>query len=134
MQNRLTDAEFELLERHARLFNEAIWTGDFGPMLEQFTDDAELVFAGADAAVGPFRGREAIAAAYRDRPPDDEVRVSNPRLAAPARVGGDGDGSGPPARELVVDYAWAGNPRRRAGEMRFVARGGRIARLTVTFT
>jgi hypothetical protein len=29
-------------------------------------------------SVGPFRGREAIADAYRSRPPDDEIRLLTP--------------------------------------------------------
>ncbi len=110
------DADYELLERHARLFNEAIWTGDFRPMLEHFTDDAELVFIGVP--VGPFRGREAIAAAYREQPPDDEIQISRPRREE---------------EQLVVDYARAKDRGPRAGEMRFTIRTGRIARLVVTF-
>ena len=112
----MRDADYDLLERHARLFNEGIWTGDFRPMLEHFTDDAELVFVGVP--VGPFRGREAIAAAYRERPPDDEVRIKHPRREE---------------EELVVDYAWAGDPATRVGAMRFTLRDGLIARLVVTF-
>ncbi len=111
------DQDFDLLERHARLFNEAIWTGDWGPMLEHFTDDAELVFVGIP--VGPFRGREAIAAAYRDRPPADEIRISHPRREED---------------ELVMDYAWKAARSVRAGEIRFTVRDdGRISRLIVTF-
>ena len=113
----MEERDYALLERHGRLFNEGIWTGDWGPMLEHFTDDAELVFRGVP--IGPFRGREAIAAAYRERPPDDEIRISKPR-----REG----------HELVMDYAWNAEPRLRAGEMRFtLAPDGRIARLVVTF-
>ena len=112
----MRDQDFDLLERHGRLFNQAIWTGDWGPMLEHFTDDAELVFVGVP--VGPFRGRDAIVAAYRDRPPDDEIQISRPRREE---------------EELVVDYAWAKDRARRAGEMRFTVRNNRIERLVVTF-
>ena len=113
----MRDRDFELLERHGRLFNEAIWTGDWGPMLEHFTGDAELVFLGVP--VGPFRGREAIARAYRERPPDDEIRISKPRREE---------------QELVMDYAWNATPRQKAGEMRFtLAPDGKISRLVVTF-
>ena len=87
-------------------------------MLEQFTDDAELVFEGV--ALGPFRGREAILEAYRAQAPDDEVRISRPRRS-------------PSGEELVVDYAWAREPHLHAGEMRFLVRDGAISRLTVTF-
>lgn len=112
----MQEADYQLLERHARLFNEAIWTGDFRPMLEHFTDDAELVFVGVP--VGPFRGRDAIAAGYREQPPDEEIQMRRPRREE---------------EELVVDYAWAKDRARQAGEMRFTVRDGRIARLVVTF-
>jgi hypothetical protein len=62
-----------LLDRHVDLFNQAIRTGDFAPMLEQFTEDAELVFEGVP--VGPFVGKQAIADAYAANPPDDEVEI-----------------------------------------------------------
>ena len=40
-------------------------------MLSLFSDDAELRFENAPA--GPFRGIDAIRAAYREQPPDDEI-------------------------------------------------------------
>lgn len=113
----MQESDYQVLERHAGLFNAGVWTGDWGPMLATFTDDAELVFRGIP--VGPFRGREAIAHAYEERPPDDEIRISKPRR--------EGD-------ELVMDYAWKGEPRIRAGEMRVtLAPDRRISRLVVTF-
>ena len=39
-----------LLERHVELFNQGVRSGDFAPMLEQFTEDAELIFEGARGA------------------------------------------------------------------------------------
>ena len=42
-------------------------------MLEQFAEDAELAFEGVP--VGPFRGKPAIAQAYVDQPPDDEIVI-----------------------------------------------------------
>ena len=107
----------ELLHDHVARFNEGVRTGDFAPMLERLADDAELVFEGVP--VGPFHGREAIAAAYREQPPDDEVRV----LAAEEREGG----------LVVARYAWTKEPSRAAGEMRITRDGDRIARLVVTF-
>lgn len=61
------DAEHELVERHVALFNQGVRSLDFGPMLEQFTDGAELVFEGVPA--GPFRGKEAIARRVSDAAP-----------------------------------------------------------------
>ena len=46
-------------------------------MLDQFADDAELAFEGV--AVGPFLGKPAIAQAYVDRPPDDEIVILRTR-------------------------------------------------------
>ena len=106
----------QLLDAHVERFNEGVRTGEFGPMLEQFTDDAELAFEGVP--VGPFVGREAIAAAYRDRPPDDTLAVLEIEEAP--------DG-------VVAGYAWSREPDVRAGEMRLTLRGDRISRLVVTF-
>jgi hypothetical protein len=110
------DAARALLDRHVELFNHGVREGDFGLMVAQFTEDAELVFEGPK--IGPFHGRETIAAAYREQPPDDEISVSNARVV---------DG------EIVVDYTWRGQPQRRAGEMRITPAGEQIARLVVTF-
>ena len=105
-----------VLSEHVGRFNEGIRSGDWGPMLAAFAPDAELVFEGVP--VGPFVGRAAIEAAYREQPPDDEVR-----LLGPVR---EEDGA------LVADYAWA-REGRRAGRMILTPRGGDIARLVVTF-
>jgi hypothetical protein len=86
-------------------------------MLEQFADDAELAFEGVP--VGPFRGKPAIAQAYADQPPDDEIVI--------LRTTQSGD-------DLVVaDYAWAAEPASRAGTMILRLRGAEIDRLVVTF-
>ena len=101
-----------LLDEHVERFNEGVRTGDWSWMLELFTDDAELVFEGIP--VGPFQGREAIAEAYRTRPPDDEIVL----LAH---------------NDRVVVYAWMANPTVRAGELRVVEDGGKIRGLTVVY-
>ena len=85
-------------------------------MLEQFHEDAELEFRGIP--VGPYTGKEAIAAAYREQPPDDELRVLELR-----------------EREDGVDarYAWLAEPEIAAGAMLLTAAGGGISKLVVTF-
>jgi steroid Delta-isomerase len=97
-----------LLREHVERFNHGVRTGDWGPMLAYLANDAELVFEGVP--VGPFRGRDAIEAAYREQPPDDEI-------------------------ELLPDggYAWKREPGRRAGELRLESADGAIKRITVTF-
>jgi steroid delta-isomerase len=98
-----------MLAAHVERFNHGVRTGDFGPMVEAFSDDAELVFVGIP--VGPFVGREAIGEAYRAQPPDDEIVLL------------DGDGS----------YAWASEPEIPAGQLFLTERDGEIARLVIRY-
>jgi hypothetical protein len=46
-----------LLDDHVRRFNEAVRSGDFGPMVAAFADDDEPHFEGIPA--GPFIGKHA---------------------------------------------------------------------------
>jgi steroid delta-isomerase len=110
------DLDFELLEDHVERFNEGVRTGDFAPMLDNFAVGATMAFEGVP--VGPFVGRDAIARAYRDQPPDDELDVLDTRH--------DGD-------TVVAGYAWRREPVKRAGELRLTVEGNRISRLVVTF-
>jgi hypothetical protein len=106
----------EMLGRHVELFNSAVRSGDFGPMLDGFTDDAELVFEGVPA--GPYKGKDVIAAAYRDRPPDDEVEILEASEVDDGLV--------------VARYRWR-DPNAPGGLMLLTRRGDKIARLVVTF-
>jgi steroid Delta-isomerase len=98
-----------LLERHVENFNHGVRTGDWEPMLELLTEDADLEFTGIP--VGPFHGRDAIADAYRTSPPDDEIVLLD---------------RGP-------RYAWLGAPGQPAGELHLEERDGKIARLRVLY-
>jgi steroid delta-isomerase len=86
-------------------------------MLELFAEDAELAFEGVP--VGPFRGKPAIAQAYSERPPDDEILILRMRESG--------------ADLVVADYAWRADPATRAGTMILRLRGAEIDRLLVTF-
>ena len=86
-------------------------------MVAEFADSAELAFEGV--SVGPFRGKEAIARAYAEQPPDDEIEVLRTRESGEDLI--------------VVDYAWRTDPKARAGAMIFRLRDGKIDRLLVTF-
>jgi steroid Delta-isomerase len=105
-----------VVDEHVERFNAGVRSGDFEPMLEPFADDAEMAFGGVP--VGPFVGRDAIAQAYRERPPDNELDVLDTRR--------DGD-------TFVAGYAWRREPDKRAGELRLTVDGERITRLVVTF-
>jgi steroid delta-isomerase len=63
----------ELVDAHVRSFNHGVRSGDWEPMLARLADDAEVRFE--NVPVGPFAGIDAIRAAYRDQPPDDEIRL-----------------------------------------------------------
>jgi RimJ/RimL family protein N-acetyltransferase len=106
------DFLYEYIARH----NEGVRDREWGPLAECFADEAVLEFEGV--AVGPFVGREAIATAYEQRPPDDEVRIL------------DAEEQG---HTVVARYAWAAEPEVRAGRLRLTREGDEIARLVVTF-
>jgi steroid Delta-isomerase len=105
-----------LLHDHVLRFNEGVRTGDWAPMLERFAEAAELAFEGIP--VGPFHGREAIAAAYAEQPPDDQLVT--------LRVQEAGNG-------VTALYAWRREPGTVAGRMVLTERDGLVARLLVTF-
>jgi hypothetical protein len=109
-------ASASLVHRHAELFNHAIRSGDFAPMLAGFTDDAEMEFRGAP--VGPFHGRAAIAEAYRQQPPDDEIDILSVT---------------PNGKSVEAAYAWRRAPGKAAGNLIIEPLADRIQRIVVTF-
>jgi steroid Delta-isomerase len=68
--------------------------------------------------VGPFRGRAAIAEAYRTRPPDDEIDILSASESSDS---------------VEAEYAWRRDHGKRAGRMVLDTQDGRIRRLLVTF-
>jgi putative acetyltransferase len=105
------DFLYEYVARH----NAGVRDGEWGPLAECFADDATLEFEGV--AVGPFAGREAIAAAYERRPPDDEVRILDAEEEDDT---------------VVARYAWAAAAEVEAGSLRLTREADGIARLVVT--
>ena len=105
------------LSHHVETFNTAVRSGDFEQLVTLFAADAELSFEGVP--VGPFRGRQAIAAAYAAQPPTDTMNVLYTRI--------DDDGT------VVEGFSWAADAGRRSGEMRLTIEAGRIRRLAVAF-
>jgi len=109
-------AGIALLHDYVMAHNECVRAGDWEPLGPWFAEDAVLVFDGVP--VGPFSGREQIAAAYRVRPPDDEVLI----FAVEEEDGA-----------VVARYGWLGEPAEHAGRMLVTPRDGTIANLVVTF-
>lgn len=109
-----------LFSAHIERFNAGVRTGDWAPMVDGFTEDAELVFEGlsGDVIRGPIRGRRQIAAAYRNQPPDDVIEVL--------------DVFEPDEDLVVATYAWGRAAGTRSGELHLTRRGERIARLVIT--
>jgi len=107
----------DFLHDYVAAHNECVRTGDWEPLGERFAEDAELEFEGVP--VGPFSGREEIAAAYRERPLDDEVLIFDAQEQAGGRI--------------VAGYGWSREPAKKAGRMLVTPRDGKIAKLVVTF-
>ena len=105
----------ERAARHAAAFNDSVRSGEWADFARRFTPDATMRFAGVP--VGPFTGREAIAAAYASQPPSDTLTVT--------RGASSGD----------VDELWfAWDSSSTTGTMILRWSGDLIAELTVTFT
>jgi hypothetical protein len=102
------------LSRHETLFNQGVGTGDFGPWLLTFAEDAVQTFTGLP--LGPFVGRDAIAAAYAAHPPSSPMKL----------VGSSVDGD-----TYTGHFVWADAPD-TGGVFVFTLRGDLIATLDVT--
>ena len=108
----------EILNRHVRLFNDGVRTGNFGPMIGYFVENAEMRFEGIP--VGPFKGHRAIKRAYLMQPPDDEIVVLNAK-------------EDPGRNVIICEYAWSKKPRIHAGELILTSKGEMIEKLTVRY-
>jgi hypothetical protein len=69
----MSEAISERAAAHVAAFNQSVRSGDWGAFADRFTPDAVMRFAGVP--VGPFAGREAIAAGYAAQPPSDTITV-----------------------------------------------------------
>ncbi len=100
-------------------FNAAVAAGDYSPMVARFTDDAVLRFENVppEAASLEFAGREAIAEAYAQNPPDDQIDLTSEPVAR--------------GEHVTVPFAWRSD--QSAGVLDFVLSDGLISALTVIF-
>jgi len=103
-----------LFAAHIERFNAGVRSGDFGPMIDHFTDDATATFE--TLPIGPFHGRAEIEQGYRDHPPDDEIDVIST--------------TEPDARTIVARFAW--HRTGQTGTIRLGHRGDALTDLTVT--
>jgi steroid Delta-isomerase len=61
--------------KHVAAFNATVRSGEWAEFAGRFTADATMRFVGVP--VGPFTGREAIAAGYAAQPPSDTLTVTH---------------------------------------------------------
>jgi hypothetical protein len=98
---------------HIERFNAAVRSGDWGEFLATLAPDAVMSFDGVPA--GPFVGRDAIALAYRTRPPTDTMAIRDIETAGDAEV---------------VRFAWTHGG---TGTLTIRRGAGGITELAVTF-
>jgi steroid Delta-isomerase len=104
----------ERAARHVAAFNDSVRSGEWADFAGRFMPDARMCFVGIP--VGPFTGREAIAAGYASQPPSDTLTVTR------------GVSSGD------VDELWfSWDSSNTTGTMILHWSGDLIAELTVTF-
>jgi steroid Delta-isomerase len=58
---------------HVDAFNQAVTTGDWDTFAARFAENAVMSFV--QVPVGPFEGRTAIVAAYRENPPTETMTL-----------------------------------------------------------
>ncbi len=104
----------QLLETYVKCHNEGVTSGDFGELNKLFAANAELRFAGVE--MGPFAGREKIAAAFKSNPPSDALVLLS------VMEGGN---------KASAIYAWAKSPAKKAGALVITESGGLIEKLTI---
>ena len=72
------------LARHVELFNAGVRDEDFTALVDTFAPTAVMRFVGIPA--GPFVGREAVAQAYAESPPDDMMSIVDAHEAGPCTM------------------------------------------------
>jgi hypothetical protein len=73
-----------LLERHVELYNDAVASGEFGPLLATFARQAVMSFD--DVPLGPFRGLVEIRNAYATRTFTDPMALIDMEKVGPDAV------------------------------------------------
>lgn len=109
------DPAVDLLYELAARLSFGVRSGDWEPFAECFAPDGELACEGVPG--GRLAGREAILAACRERPPDDEVRLLDAE---------------PTAEGAAARFAWASAPEREGGRLRATVRDRLVERLVAT--
>ena len=108
----------DIARDHVAAFNDAVESGSFADFLTRFSGDAVLRFENVPGAgTLEFTGSAAIASAYREQPPDDQIDIDGE-----ARDEGE---------SIVVPFTWRRD--RSPGLMHITREHDRIVRMTVVF-
>ena len=109
----------EFAGEYVRVFNAAVASGDFAPLLARYTDDAVLRFENVppDSSTLEYAGRPAFTAAYTDNPPDDQIEATGEPVT-------DGD-------HVVTGFAWRRD--QSAGVLDLTVTDGLVSRMIVIF-
>jgi steroid delta-isomerase len=99
---------------HEQVFNDAVRSGNYAPLVAAFADDAVMSFD--DLPTGPFQGREAIRRAYADQPPTDALTTRSIEHV------------GVNAARVLFDWDHGGS-----GSMMLIWRDGYVASLAIAF-
>jgi hypothetical protein len=108
--------EQQILDRHLAAVNAVAAGGDARHLAGGLTPDCTMTFVGIP--VGPFVGREAVVAAYRANPPDDQVVVLDRQLTE---------------GRIEATYAWSAEPGRPAGRIILELEGELVKAWTVDY-
>jgi hypothetical protein len=103
------------LENYLAVHNAGVVSGDFSEVVKLFTVDGELRFVGVE--LGPYKGHQQIAQAFRDYPPSDTLILRS--------VAADGN-------KATAVYARSSEPDKRVGTLVLTGDGANIQRLTIS--
>lgn len=111
-----TGTGLQVLARHVAAVNASVTGWGIYKLTADLAPDCIMQFEGIP--VGPFKGREAIADAYRANPPDDTIVVLDATFK-PGRV--------------EATYAWSQKPEQPAGRLLLDLDGELITNWTVDY-
>ena len=104
----------KLLESYQILHNYGIESGDFGPMLELFSDDA--IFEFEDERICKFEGIDMIAGVFRRQSPSVKLVISNMEESAGI---------------ATADYSDENSPEKQLGSITLESINDKISRLYI---
>ncbi len=105
------------LSAYLEAHNEGVRSGDFTGLVGLLAEDASMIFEGFPISIGPYEGREAIAGAFAEHPPDDVLIL---------------DDLSSYCDEVTARYSWGVSPGLQEGSIRLVSRDGWICRIHIS--